>query len=229
MSDPEGFIITHRKMLKWEWFTDVNTAHLFLYCLLRANFKDTTWRGIEIKRGSFITSLEKLAAETGLSVKQVRVALQKLIDTGEVANKPTSKYRIITVKNYDYYQREGKQKGKQKGKLRANKGQAEGKQRATDNNDNNGTMKTSEGVRPTGALPSHTTTALLDIAPEGESAAPQEERQLPLFTHEWKAYCERYHSDKTEDEIWERWEELDNGRRLSRKAIEEIREKISDG
>lgn len=54
-----------------------------------------------------------------------------------MASCSTSKYRIITVKNYDLYQSQGKQKGKPKGKQTAGReqteGQAEGKQRATDN------------------------------------------------------------------------------------------------
>lgn len=141
MNGDEGFVLTHRKIMQWQWYTDVNTTHLFMHCILRANYIDTSWRGISVKRGSFITSLQTLSTETGLTIKQVRTALEKLEKTGEVASCPTSKYRIITVKNYDLYQSQGKQKGKPKGKQvdkqTASRGQterqAEGKQRATDN------------------------------------------------------------------------------------------------
>lgn len=194
MSDLEGFVIEYRKIMQWEWYTDVNTAHLFRHCILRANYTDTAWRGIEVKRGSFITSLQTLSTETGLTVKQVRTALEKLEKTGEVANCSTSKYRIITVKNYDLYQLEGKQKGKQEGNVRANKravkGQSEGKQRATDNkyiSNDIYNKETSGGVCLTGT---HT-------PPQKENKAAQPsvtplggEPSEPLSRREWRTYCE---------------------------------------
>lgn len=126
-SDNE-FIKIYRKMLKWEWYTDVNTKTLFLHCLLKANWKDGSWHGYKYKRGQFITSLASLSRETGLTIKQVRTALKHLERTGEVASWHDSKIRIITVNSYDAFQSMGKQQGKQG----ASKGQAEGKQGATD-------------------------------------------------------------------------------------------------
>ena len=126
-SDNE-FVKMYRKLLKWEWYTDVNTKVLFLHCLLKANWKDGSWHGYKYKRGQFITSLNALSRETGLTVKQVRTALNHLIRTGEVASKNYPKFRVITVISYDEYQQTGKQTGKQG----AGKGQATGKQGATD-------------------------------------------------------------------------------------------------
>lgn len=128
-----GYIKLHRQMLDWEWYSNIPVKILFLHCLLRANHKDNKWQGITIEKGSFITSYEKLSIETGLTIKQIRTALDKLKMTGEVASKTTNQYSIISIKNWDKYQAEGKQEGKP----RANKGQAEGKQRATNNNDKN--------------------------------------------------------------------------------------------
>lgn len=124
-SDNE-YIKLFRKMIRWEWFTDVNTCHLFVYCLIKANWKDGSWRGIEYKRGQFITSLRTLSKETGLSLKKVRVALKHLEETNEVANQSTSRYRLITVLNYDLYQGGGQSKGQAEGKVRAKQGQSEG-------------------------------------------------------------------------------------------------------
>ena len=133
MGDQEGFVIMLRKIMHWEWYTSPNTAHLFMHCILRANYTDTVWRGIKVKRGSFITSLNTLSDETGLTVKQVRTSLDKLVSTGEIKDRSTSKYRIITVKKYDEYQSDGRQqavKGQSEGKQRADKGQSDDKQRA---------------------------------------------------------------------------------------------------
>ncbi len=122
------YVKLFRKLLNWEWYTDVNTKVLFLHCLLKANWKDGSWHGYKYKRGQFITSLSSLSRETGLTVKQVRTALNHLERTGEVASKTYPKFRIITVVSFDKFQSKGKQLGKQG----ASKGQAEGKQGATD-------------------------------------------------------------------------------------------------
>jgi len=99
-----GWIKLHRTLLEWEWMSDTNTFQTFIYCLLRANFEDKTWRGIEIKRGSFYTSLDTISNETGLSVRQIRTSLDKLQMTGELTGSKMPRGRIITVLNYDKYQ-----------------------------------------------------------------------------------------------------------------------------
>lgn len=125
---PEGnFVKIDRKILSWGWYTDPNTCHLFLHCILRANWKPGEWKGVHYERGQFITSLASLSRDTGLSVKQVRTALKHLKETNEVASRSTSKFTVITVNNYDKYQAVGTVEGKQ----RANEWQTESKQRAT--------------------------------------------------------------------------------------------------
>ena len=109
----EGFIYLHRKMLDWEWYDDINTCRVFLHCLFKANWRPCKWHGVDIEAGQFITSLQTLASETGLSVRQIRTALEHLISTGEVTSKSHSKYRIITVNNWDRYQVLDKQSDKQ--------------------------------------------------------------------------------------------------------------------
>ena len=76
------YVKISRKILEWEWYTDANTKVLFLHILLKANWKDGRFQGIEVPRGSFVTSLQNLAAETGLTVRNVRTALKHLENTG---------------------------------------------------------------------------------------------------------------------------------------------------
>ena len=123
-----GFIKLYKKMLKWEWYDDINTKVLFFHCLLRANWCPTRWHGVELQAGQFVTSLASLAKETKLTVRQVRVALDHLIMTGEVTSKCQSKYRIITVNSWNEYQGNDKQVDKQM----TNKRQANDKQVTTD-------------------------------------------------------------------------------------------------
>lgn len=128
----QGFISLHRKLLTWEWFTDVNVCHLFIYCLLRANYKPTKWRGIELKQGEFITSLNHIATDTGLTVRQVRTALNKLKTTQEVTHKGQAQYSIITVKNWAEYQMSDTRCDKQM----TNERQTNDKRMTTDNKEN---------------------------------------------------------------------------------------------
>jgi len=99
-----SFITVDRKILKWEWYQDVKVFHLFLYFLLRANWEDGRWKGIEVKRGQLITGRLKLSKDTGLSEMEIRTCLNKLKTTSEITIKATSKYSIITVCKYDVYQ-----------------------------------------------------------------------------------------------------------------------------
>jgi len=99
-----GWIYLHRMFLDWEWYDNVNTKVLFIHLLLKANYKDRKWKGITIKRGSLITSLEHLSKETGLSVMQVRTVIDRLKSTNEITYLGTPNYSKITIKNYNRYQ-----------------------------------------------------------------------------------------------------------------------------
>jgi DNA-binding transcriptional regulator PaaX len=82
---------------------------VFLHLLITVNWTDKKWKGQEIKRGSIVSSYEKLATETGLSVMQVRTAIKKLRSTGEITSKSSNKNTVFIVNNYDLYQGSNKQ------------------------------------------------------------------------------------------------------------------------
>ena len=83
----EGFITLERSILNWEWYDNIPTKVLFMHCLLKANHKSNNWRGIDIKRGQFITSIQRLSDETGLTTKQIRTALKTSKKRTRWANK----------------------------------------------------------------------------------------------------------------------------------------------
>ena len=103
------YIKLSRKILEWEWYSDINTKTLFLHMLLKANWKDGKFQGVDIPRGSFASSYQMLALETGLSVKNVRTSLEHLKKTGEVAVNRHPKFSVFTIKNYIKYQSVGSQ------------------------------------------------------------------------------------------------------------------------
>lgn len=130
------FIKVYRKLLDWEWYTDVNTKTLFIHCLLRANWKAGIWHGVQYDAGEFITSLPRISAETGLSIQQARTALEHLELTGEVTSRITdkvtgkkyNKIRVITINNWDSYQGDNRQDNSQSN--RQNRKQLTGDQQA---------------------------------------------------------------------------------------------------
>lgn len=100
-----GFVSVWRKMHEWEWFDDDTVFKIFIGLLWLANYKEQQWKGITIKRGSFVTSIGSLCSYFGKSKTPVVRTLKLLESTGEIIDDVMpNKYRIITVENYDKYQ-----------------------------------------------------------------------------------------------------------------------------
>ena len=104
-----NYIKISRSLLEWGWYHDVNTCRLFIHMLLRANWKRGYFAGEVIERGSFVSSISKLSAETELSEREIRTALEHLRKTGEVTSKRHPKYSVFTVVNYSKYQSSDRQ------------------------------------------------------------------------------------------------------------------------
>lgn len=88
--------ITGRK-----WFGDPVTMYFYLRVAIKADEEG----------GSFNTSISKLAHDFGLSVKQVRGSLAKLIRANDVASERASKGTQITICNSDCYKGTSKARG----------------------------------------------------------------------------------------------------------------------
>ena len=126
-----GYIKLHRNIREWGWYDDPNTLALWIHLLVEANWKDGEWHGETVRRGQMITSVAKLAASTNLSIKQVRICLERLENGGEIVKEGANKWTKITVCKYEVYQCEDESEGQTNGEQTANKGQTNGKQRAT--------------------------------------------------------------------------------------------------
>ena len=100
----DGFIILNRKLFRWEWFQDCKTLSVWVYLLLRANWKPNRYKGIEIGRGQTLETLSGIAKATGLSVRSVRTALEHLKSTNEVTTKSTGYGTLISITQYSKYQ-----------------------------------------------------------------------------------------------------------------------------
>lgn len=99
-----GFVKFDRKIANWRWYHDVNTFKLFFHLIITANYEPKPFENITVQRGQRVASYQSLAAETQMSVQNVRTALNHLISTGEVTRQSTSKYTVLTIVNYNMYQ-----------------------------------------------------------------------------------------------------------------------------
>lgn len=183
-SDDE-FVKLFRRMVYWEWYTDINTKVLFIHCLIMANWKDGNWKGIPYKRGQFYTSIENLASETGLTIRQTRTALDHLQKTNEVTCKTTNKNTLITVVSFDKYQGERQanrqandtQNDKQNDKEATSKRQ----QKKNNKNNKNTSEEIIEAAPPDGGGPDGK-----GEIPEGWTEKDEAEFQMMYEDNDWK-------------------------------------------
>lgn len=118
----EGYIKLYRRMMKWGWYTDTPTKCVFLHLLFLACYEPCYYKGVHLEPGQAVSSIRQIATDTGLTVKQVRTAINHLKETQEVAQSPYGKFSVFTVNNYNDYQCAGTDEGKQ----RAQEGHSEG-------------------------------------------------------------------------------------------------------
>lgn len=170
-----GWIKLHRSLLDWEWYSDVNVRLVFIHCLLMANCQDTKYKGRLIKRGSFATGLETLAKQTGLTIPQIRVTLNKLKMTNDIAIETSPKGSVISITNYDKYQSNSKQDSKQIANEIADESQTDSKRIASNKNNKNiendkkeekDTIVSKKKDKPSGLLPVYFQFMILGLTPD---------------------------------------------------------------
>lgn len=103
MSDG-NYIKISRRILDWEWWMDMNTTRVFIYMIIRANWKEGKFKGIDIPRGSFAASIASISDGTGLTNDEVRTAIKHLLKSGNITKQSTNKYTVFSVVGYDSYQ-----------------------------------------------------------------------------------------------------------------------------
>ena len=161
----EGYIKLYRRMMKWGWYTDTPTKCVFLHLLFLACYEPCYFKGVQLEPGQAVSSIRQISTDTGLTVKQVRTAINHLKETQEVAQSPYGKFSVFTVNNYNDYQCTGTDKGKQ----RAQKGHTEG----TLSN-----IKKNKEVKNTPYNP-----------PQGGEGVPVPKRFVPPTPEEVNTYC----------------------------------------
>lgn len=80
-----------------------------MHLLLSVNFEPKIWKGVQLKSGQIIVGRKKLAEELGLGEQQIRRALGNLQNSQQITIKTTNKHSIITVCQWESYQKVNEQ------------------------------------------------------------------------------------------------------------------------
>lgn len=103
-----GYVLVWRKIQDSGLMQMPNTFTVFMHILFSATHKDikvgTTTGVIELKRGQYISGLNRLSKDLKQSVQQIRTSLARLEQLEIISIKSTSKYSVYTIENYDIYQ-----------------------------------------------------------------------------------------------------------------------------
>ena len=100
----KGYIKLHRSILDWEWYKDTNTKSIFIHLLLNACYDNCRFMGKSVSRGEYITSLSRISSDLNIPIRQVRTAIKRLKETGEIDTQTTNKYTKVTICKYESYQ-----------------------------------------------------------------------------------------------------------------------------
>ena len=103
-----GWVQISRKLLEWQWHDEPNMVVVWIFMLLSANYETKKWHGITIQRGQFVSTISAICTQTGLSARNVRTCIQRLVDDGSIIVESTNKTTIFTIISYDDYQNDSK-------------------------------------------------------------------------------------------------------------------------
>ena len=105
----EGWVSIHRKIMESSWFNKSDYVHLWLYLLLKANYQDKEiYIGNEkvlVKRGELLTSRNKLSEVVHVQESKIYRILKCFENEHQIEQRKTKKYTVISIVNYDKYQK----------------------------------------------------------------------------------------------------------------------------
>ena len=108
----QNFIKLDRRILDNDIMRDPLALQLFIYCILVAEWQPVIDKGVEVPRGSFITTMGQIAKDLNRSYKSIRVGLDRLtrceggarLGAGYLARLKVGKRLMITVVKYNKWQ-----------------------------------------------------------------------------------------------------------------------------
>lgn len=116
-NEANGWVKLHRDLANkaiWKCSTPEQKV-ILITLLLMANHDSNQWewqgKKFTVQPGQFITSLSSIAenAGPGITIRNVRTALEKFEKYEFLTSKSTNKNRLITIVNWDFYQAKPKE------------------------------------------------------------------------------------------------------------------------
>ncbi|MDI6773616.1 MAG: hypothetical protein QME77_13670 [bacterium] len=106
---PDGAVIVARAIINSSlWTMRPADCKLAVTCICLANWKPAKWFDGQaeriIRRGEFVTSRDRLAKVSGLSVQTTRTSLRRLGKVGFLTLNLTRAYTVVYLPKYDLYQ-----------------------------------------------------------------------------------------------------------------------------
>ncbi len=95
-------------MLDDPQFDDPDVLALWIRLMLMASYKDKNFKHynqkVNLKRGQFITGRKSLSESSGVQESKVQRVLKRWQNEQQIEQQTFSKYRLISIVNYDKYQ-----------------------------------------------------------------------------------------------------------------------------
>lgn len=103
-----GWILVHRKLLENPICKKPHWGWLWVVLLLKANHDgaEFIWNGelMKLEKGQFVTGRKTLSMETGIPESTIEDILKYLERQQQIRQQKTTKYRVITILNWEKYQ-----------------------------------------------------------------------------------------------------------------------------
>ncbi len=104
-----GWIKLHRVLLEKEIFQDAYVLKVFLYVLLKAAYKEMKIRvgnqSIELAAGQLLYGRKSVSEKLGMGEGKLRGIMDYLVQNGSITIESHSKYSIVTIVNWEQYQK----------------------------------------------------------------------------------------------------------------------------
>jgi hypothetical protein len=94
----------YRSLMESDIWHDEWLVKLFVWCLLKASFRDSAFKGKTIERGQFVTGRLRASEELDVSPGKWLRGIEKLVKAGCISTKSDNQFTVITVCNYESYQ-----------------------------------------------------------------------------------------------------------------------------
>lgn len=98
-----GYARVPRTLLESDWSDEPETFLVLLRLIIGANFKETDWHGVHLMPGEIIISLNSLSTQSGLSVRKIRTAINRLKTTGYLTSEATNQYTRIFLTDKAFF------------------------------------------------------------------------------------------------------------------------------